>query len=78
MIDFHLFGIFEGIFDKWENVQIQYDQLIQVENFYESKVSQLKGLVDSGNQLYDPLTKRPVMIVSLQKTSHFFLMSYYK
>lgn len=62
----------KGIFDKWENVQIQYDQLIQVEIFMNQKSVQLKGLVDSGNQLYDPLTKRPVMIVSLQKTSHFF------
>ncbi|HAQ07568.1 MAG TPA: hypothetical protein DCR24_08630 [Bacillus bacterium] len=27
----------------------------------------LKGLIDSGNQLYDPISKMPVMIVSIAK-----------
>ncbi|MGJ7034028.1 sigma-E processing peptidase SpoIIGA [Anoxybacillus eryuanensis] len=32
----------------------------------------LKGLVDSGNQLRDPLTNTPVMIVELQPFAHIF------
>ena len=57
-------------FDQWENVKIQYDQLVEVELFINSNTVKLKGLVDSGNQLYDPLSKRPVMIVSLEKAAH--------
>ena len=57
-------------FDQWENVKIQYDQLVEVEIFINSNTVKLKGLVDSGNQLYDPLSKRPVMIVSLEKAAH--------
>lgn len=57
-------------FDRWEMATIQYDQLVQVSFSIENNQIQLKGLIDSGNQLYDPISKKPVMIVSLSKVSH--------
>ncbi|MBW8348622.1 sigma-E processing peptidase SpoIIGA [Bacillus sp. IITD106] len=44
---------------------IQYDVLMDVTIFINGIHFQLKGLIDSGNQLYDPITKTPVMIVSI-------------
>lgn len=31
---------------------------------------ELAGLIDSGNQLYDPLTKTPVMIMHISSLEH--------
>ncbi|MBS4198874.1 sigma-E processing peptidase SpoIIGA [Bacillus sp. FJAT-49732] len=45
---------------------IQYDVLINVTITINGIILHLKGLIDSGNQLYDPITKTPVMIVSIQ------------
>ncbi len=46
---------------EWKN--IQYDQIVSV-NINIANVSiETTGLIDSGNQLTDPLTKKPVMIV---------------
>lgn len=47
--------------------KIQYDQLVGVEIFLQEGSYQFTGLVDSGNQLYDPIDKSPVMIVSLKR-----------
>ena len=33
---------------------------------------ELAGLIDSGNQLYDPLTKTPVMIMHISLLEHCF------
>lgn len=52
----------EGI----EMAKIQYDQIVDVLVEFNGVQIQLKGLVDSGNQLYDPISRRPVMIVSLE------------
>ncbi|WP_144473567.1 sigma-E processing peptidase SpoIIGA [Bacillus pumilus] len=41
----------------------QYDEQVLVELHIHGETIRLKGLVDSGNQLYDPMTKTPVMIV---------------
>lgn len=41
----------------------QYDEQVLVEIHIHGETIRLKGLVDSGNQLYDPMTKTPVMIV---------------
>lgn len=57
----------KNTFDLFENVKIQTDQLIDVKIDIFNHSVRLRGLVDSGNQLYDPITKRPVMIVSLEK-----------
>lgn len=47
-----------------EMTKIQYDQLVNVEVRINDSVLLLKGLVDSGNQLYDPISKSPVMFIS--------------
>lgn len=60
----------KNTFDQFENHKIQSDQLIDLEVFIFDKSVRLRGLVDSGNQLYDPLTRRPVMIVSLKKMTY--------
>ncbi|MCR2820802.1 sigma-E processing peptidase SpoIIGA [Lederbergia panacisoli] len=44
---------------------IQYDVLIDVTIKINGIILHLKGLIDSGNQLYDPITKTPVMIISI-------------
>ncbi len=41
----------------------QVDEQVLVEIHIHGETIRLKGLVDSGNQLYDPMTKTPVMIV---------------
>ncbi|MDR4996747.1 sigma-E processing peptidase SpoIIGA [Bacillus altitudinis] len=43
----------------------QYDEQVLVELHIHGETIRLKGLVDSGNQLYDPMTKTPVMIVQV-------------
>ena len=54
-------------FERIEVTKIQYDQLVVVEIEFEENRYTLKGLVDSGNQLYDPITKLPVMFVSIKQ-----------
>ncbi len=62
----------KGTFDKIETVKIHYDQIVDVSVYIKDEVVQLKGLVDSGNHLYDPITKKPIMIVTLKKTASLF------
>lgn len=53
-----------------EDVQIRkvhFDQLVSVEIKLEDKLQHIKGLIDSGNQLSDPLTQTPVMILDIEK-----------
>ncbi|GIN74365.1 sporulation sigma-E factor-processing peptidase [Bacillus sp. J14TS2] len=45
---------------------IQYDVLYDVFILMNGIELKLKGLIDSGNQLYDPISKKPVMIVSIE------------
>ncbi|MFJ5963487.1 sigma-E processing peptidase SpoIIGA [Bacillus sp. NPDC093026] len=45
----------------------QFDEQVLVELHINGETIRLNGLVDSGNQLYDPMTKTPVMIVQLEK-----------
>jgi stage II sporulation protein GA (sporulation sigma-E factor processing peptidase) len=53
----------DGIRDK----KIRFDSVVDVSiTFGEINVT-LKGLIDSGNQLYDPLTKTPVMVVDMKE-----------
>ncbi len=40
-----------------ETKSIQYDELVMVQAEFSGQTIRAKGLVDSGNQLYDPLTK---------------------
>ncbi|MFS0654197.1 sigma-E processing peptidase SpoIIGA [Bacillus sp. 179-C3.3 HS] len=47
----------------------QFDEQVMVDIHINGETIRLKGLVDSGNQLYDPITKTPVMIVQLEQLS---------
>lgn len=52
--------------ETMEMTKIQFDQIVTVCIKLENSTFRFKGLVDSGNQLYDPLTKLPVMFVSVR------------
>lgn len=52
--------------ESMEMTKIQFDQIVDVKLSIGSENIMLKGLVDSGNQLYDPLSKMPVMFVSIK------------
>ncbi|AYV71259.1 sigma-E processing peptidase SpoIIGA [Bacillus sp. PK3-056] len=49
-----------------EVTKIQYEQVIDVIFQVGGKEFSIKGLVDSGNQVYDPISRLPVMFVSLK------------
>jgi stage II sporulation protein GA (sporulation sigma-E factor processing peptidase) len=55
--------------DSVEYIKIQYDQLVDVSFKIDAFEVNVKGLVDSGNQLQDPISKTPVMIVSVSSMS---------
>ena len=48
--------------DEHAGEKIKYDQLCQVNIQINHRTFSTKGYIDSGNQLIDPLTKRPVVI----------------
>ncbi|PKG22122.1 sigma-E processing peptidase SpoIIGA [Niallia nealsonii] len=50
-----------------EMTKIKYDQMVQVSFRLGNKKFSIRGLVDSGNQVYDPISRVPVMFVSLHK-----------
>jgi len=47
--------------------KLRFEHIIDVLIVFDGVPIQLRGLIDSGNQLYDPLTKTPVMIVEMDK-----------
>jgi stage II sporulation protein GA (sporulation sigma-E factor processing peptidase) len=49
-----------------EMSKIQFEQIVDVRVTIHNDHFYFKGLVDSGNQLYDPLSKLPVMFVSIK------------
>ncbi|MCM3759366.1 sigma-E processing peptidase SpoIIGA [Alkalihalobacillus oceani] len=55
---------------EWQ--QVRYDQLAEVEMTVAGHTFTATGLVDSGNQLSDPLTKKPVMIIEAKLLQPFF------
>lgn len=50
-----------------ETKTIQYEERVRLQADIGGQTLHAKGLVDSGNQLYDPLTKTPVMIIHIDK-----------
>lgn len=50
--------------ENWEMAKIQYDQTVSVLVKIQDYSLHLIGLVDSGNQLLDPISKLPIMIIS--------------
>ncbi|MFY4773786.1 sigma-E processing peptidase SpoIIGA [Metabacillus sp. RGM 3146] len=55
--------------EEAETKKIQYEEIVTVHIAIEQQFFELKGLVDSGNQLTDPLTKIPVMILDTKKAA---------
>lgn len=55
-----------------EMAKIQYDSLIGVCVEINEARYHFKGLVDSGNGLYDPISKAPVMIISIKNCAEEF------
>jgi stage II sporulation protein GA (sporulation sigma-E factor processing peptidase) len=53
--------------ESMEMTKIQFDQIVNVTVNIAGETLSVKGLVDSGNQLYDPLSKLPVMFVSIKQ-----------
>ncbi|MCM3572859.1 sigma-E processing peptidase SpoIIGA [Mesobacillus subterraneus] len=51
--------------EQFEMTKIQYDSLAEVDVKFMDLDFSVKGLIDSGNQLYDPISKMPVMILSI-------------
>lgn len=54
-----------------EAKKIHFDQLVTVTIKVESTQFTLNGLVDSGNQLFDPITRSPVMIIDTLKAQNY-------
>ena len=46
-----------------------FEQMAEVDIFIGEEIIQLKGLIDSGNLLTDPITKVPVMIMDISNVS---------
>lgn len=57
--------------DSIEMKKIHYDQIVNVTISIDDSSIELKGLIDSGNQLYDPITKTPVMVVDIERLMNF-------
>src|SRR5690606_28445734 len=55
-----------------ETKQVFYDQIVAVKLVIDDVTLHLNGLVDSGNQLFDPITKSPVMILDTNNYEHLF------
>ncbi|MGG3888942.1 sigma-E processing peptidase SpoIIGA [Metabacillus fastidiosus] len=57
--------------ESLETKKIKFDQLVQVLIKVDSNELLLRGLIDSGNQLYDPISRSPVMIIDTSKAKSF-------
>ncbi|WP_458413976.1 sigma-E processing peptidase SpoIIGA [Schinkia sp. CFF1] len=58
--------------EEIEMTNINFEQLADVEIKIGDSLFRVKGLIDSGNQLYDPMTQTPVMILDKEKADIFF------
>lgn len=59
-------------FESVETVNIRYDETVDVSIEMDGVVYQLKGFIDSGNQLTDPFSQKPVMILDMTKLTGTF------
>lgn len=57
--------------EDMELKRIQYDQFVEVTISIDDQTLSVKGLIDNGNQLYDPITKSPVMILDVSCAKGF-------
>ena len=53
-------------FEDIEAKNIQYEERVRLRQIGHHTLH-FRGLIDSGNQLYDPITKTPVMIINIEK-----------
>ena len=60
-------AVFKKRFEDAEAKKIQYEERVRLEACIGEHTLHFTGLIDSGNQLYDPITKTPVMIVNIEK-----------
>ncbi|RXI98094.1 sigma-E processing peptidase SpoIIGA [Anaerobacillus alkaliphilus] len=58
--------------EQMEVRKVKYEDIVQVDLFILDRQIQLKGLIDSGNQLQDPLTKKPVMVIDMNDLHNKF------
>jgi stage II sporulation protein GA (sporulation sigma-E factor processing peptidase) len=58
--------------EEIEMTKINFEQLVSVRVKIGEDYMYLKGLIDSGNQLYDPITQTPVMILETVKAASCF------
>ncbi len=58
--------------EEIEMTKINYEQLVKVQVKIGEDYMYLKGLIDSGNQLYDPITQTPVMILETVRAASCF------
>ncbi len=58
--------------EQIEFIKVKYDEIVTVDLMIVDQQFQLKGLIDSGNQLQDPLTKKPVMIIDMSLLQNKF------
>ncbi|MBO9130256.1 sigma-E processing peptidase SpoIIGA [Bacillus sp. 165] len=52
--------------------KLKYDQIVKVNITIGEQTIEIDGLIDSGNQLYDPISKLPVMILDVQHARELF------
>ncbi len=52
--------------------KLKYDQIVQVKITILGVSLSIPGLIDSGNHLYDPITRKPVMVIDMSKLSEQF------
>ncbi len=56
-------------FDALESVKIRYDETMDVHLEIDEEIYEFKGFIDSGNQLTDPFSQKPIMILDMTKLS---------
>lgn len=59
-------------FEQIEIRKVKYEEIVLVDLFILDRHIKLQGLIDSGNQLQDPLTKKPVMIIDMNNLQNKF------
>ncbi|NPC92483.1 sigma-E processing peptidase SpoIIGA [Bacillus sp. WMMC1349] len=57
-------------FEDVEMKKLQYEERVRLQVEFADQTLFFTGLIDSGNQLYDPITKTPVMIVNIEKLNN--------
>lgn len=62
-------------FESMEATKIRYDQIYPITVIINDLQLQLTGFVDSGNQVEDPLTRRPVMFIDMTEVAEQFPQS---